>query len=244
MDQRAHPGSEPGRAVDPAETTWPELRPVMADLAHVVHNASTLVLGHVAAVERSADSDSRLHDRVHVIEAALGRINDVVDGLRAAVDPTFWGDPRPALVDQVVEEAFETCAGEAGRRRIRLVLTFGAPSGAGPDDPADGGLGPDRLVTDGARATAAIGALVASALDRLGSDGSITVAVGSTPDDEDRIQITACRDDGLVLHDDSRSVWEWIAAQLACQFGATVSRLDAATTTLIVPVLDSVIARR
>lgn len=207
----------------PSQDSWPELRPVMADLAHVVHNASTLVLGHVAAVERTSPDDARLHDRVQVIEAALGRINDVVDGLRAAVDPMFWGDAEPTPVAEVVDAAFATRAIEGERRRIRLV------------DSSDADTGAALVVQDGARATAALGALVASALERLGSEGTITVDA-TTSASAATVQVSATRDDGLELHGgDARSVWEWVAAQLACQFGATVDRLDAATTAIVVP---------
>ena len=180
----------------------------------------------MAAVERTSPADDRLHDRVHVIEAALGRINGVVDGLRAAVDPTFWGEADPALVDDVVHRAFATCTIEAERRRIRL------------RDASDQDAAAALVVHDGGRATATLGALVASALERLGSDGSIDVTATATGSAVN-LHVVARRDDGLQLHGaEARSVWEWIAAQLACQFGATVDRSDAATTAIVVPAFE------
>ena len=214
------------------------LRPAMADLAHVVHNASNLVLGHVAGIQRGVDDPARLAERIGVIEAALGRITGVVDALRASLDPQCWSPPQAMPVDEVVDDAFRAAGAESSRRRIRL---HREPAPLGEHDPSP-------MIADGTRAVAMLAALLGCELERLGSNGSVRVAVRDGGPGAVRIDVTIERDDGLALHrGETRSVWAWIAERIGDQFGATLEHPDAssgaseaATDAIVVPITPGV----
>lgn len=212
------------------------LPPVMADLSHIVHNASNLVLGHLAAIQRAEGKDDRLDERARVIETALGRITDVVNALRGAVDGDFWGPPEPKPLDEVLAESLRSIDKEATRRRIRLVHL--------PLDPAGT---PGLWFHDGNRVSALLSALIGSEVERLGSGGSLTVVCtasgpGGTPPlqapDVVRIDIEVLRDDQLPLYrGGDPSVWYWIAERFGDEVGATLEQdVTTHTSSVVLPV--------
>lgn len=229
------------------------LPPVMADLSHIVHNASNLVLGHLAAIQRTQGKDDRLDERARVIETALGRITDVVNALRGAVDAEFWGPPEPRLLDEALAEALRLIDKEATRRRIRLLHI-----------PLDLSSTPEIWLDDGNRVSALLSALIGSEVERLGSGGSLTVvctptslrsgelgsgSLGSTHrfghPDHMRIDIEVRRDDELPLYrGGDPSVWYWIAERFADEVGATIEQDVAAhTSSVVLPVSGAPLRR-